>query len=513
MTLSWNDLIAMAPQTLLVLGGLGVLISQMLLKSGRARIAWQLTVVTLAAAILVVVVGLSDSKGVTTLLPRAFLGTDVVSAINGTYRYSVFSANAILLFLVLALVAVLFMRQIMPALELNFPENYFLILMSVAGYSYSICAEDLITLFIGLELGSLPLLVLIGLNRQDKATNEAALKYLLLSAFAMAFLLLGIALVYGANATVRLRDIREIGPHFLKVRVMTLAYAFIFTGFFFKLAAFPLHSYVADVYEGSVTVFTGILASLSKAAGALILLKIYYGVHDGYRQYFAPILMFAAIGSMLFGAFASLATQNLKRILAYSSIGHAGFMLCFFITPAATDGSIIGALKQEAGSALYIYLVGYTFASLLAFGTIAFIERSLPPGTPVTLDSLSNLYRRDQGAAIALGISVLSFMGMPPLAGFLGKFFLFKYLAFSNNMLLAAAAAAASAISVYAYIRILRPVFFSEDTAETADKARPFVIRDAARLAAGFLLGALCFFAAFSSFLYNNGIPAIQKIY
>lgn len=511
MTLSWNDLFAMAPHTILILGGLGVLVSQMVLKSGRARIAWQLTVLTLAAAIIIVTVGLKDVKGVTTLLPRAFLGVDPVSAVSSTFRYSAFSANAILLFLALGLVTVLFMRQLMPSLELNFPENYFLILMSVTGYSYAICSEDLITLFVGIELGSLPILVLLGINRKDKATNEAALKYLLLSAFAMAFLLLGIALVYGATGTIKLREIKEIGPHFLKIRVMTLAFTFLFAGFFFKLAAFPLHGYVADVYEGSTSIFTGLLASLSKAAAILILLKIYYGIHDGFRQYLAPVLLVAAIGSILYGSFAALATRNLKRILAYSSIANAGFMLCFFVLPSGTEAGFLGPLKQEAGSALYIYAVTYTFASLLAFGAIAFIERGLPGGTAVTLDTLQGLYRRDRFAAVALGIAILSFMGMPPLAGFMAKFFLFKYLAFANNLPLTATVAAGSAISVYAYIRVLRPVFFSEDETQPGD--RPVAPRDAAQVALAFLLIVICFFAAFSAFLYNTGITGIQKIY
>lgn len=512
MMLSWNDFFAMAPHMILIVGGLGILVSQMVLKSGRARVAWQLTVLTLSAAIMIVTVGLRDVQGVTTLLPRAFLGVDPVSAVGGTFRYSGYSANGILLFLVLALATVLFMRQLMPALELNFPENYFFILMSVTGYSYAICAEDLISLFVGLELGSLPILVLLGINRKDKATNEAALKYLLLSAFAMAFLLLGIALVYGATGTVKLREIKEIGPHFLKIRVMTLAFTFLLVGFFFKLAAFPLHSYVADVYEGSTSIFTGLLASLSKAAAILVLLKVYYGLHDGFRAYLSPVLTVAAIGSILYGSFAALATHNLKRIIAYSSIGHAGFMLCFFILPAGTEAGLLGPLKQEAGSALYIYAVTYTFASLLSFATIAFIERGLPENTAVTLNTLQGLYQRDRMAALALGIAMLSFMGMPPLAGFMAKFFLFKYLAFSNNLLLAATAAAGSAISVYAYIRVLRPLFFSEGET-TAGEKRTMAPRDAAQVAITSLLVVLCFFAAFSAFLYNTGITAMQKIY
>lgn len=509
MTFSWNDLFAMAPHTLVIAGGLIILVAQMLLKAQRARIAWQLCVLTLSAAAIVVIFGLSDATGQLTVLPRAFLGTEAVLAISGSIRYTSFSANAILLFLAIALCVIFFMRKIVPALDLDFAENYFLLLMSVAGYSYAICAEDFITLFVALELGSLPILVLIGLNRKDTATNEAALKYLLLSAFAIAFLLMGIALLYSVGGSVRLRDIKELGPHFMRTRVMILAYVLIFAGFLFKLGAFPLHSYIADVYEGSATIFTGLLASLSKAGALLVLVKINFGMHDGYRTYFAPILTVVAAGSMLYGAFASLGAKNLKRLIAYSSIGHAGFMLCFFVIPSGTEPGIIPALKQEAGAAVYIYAVGYVFSSLLAFGAIAYAERM--PGAPasIDLDNLSELFSRNKLAGWALGIAVLSFMGMPPLAGFIGKFFLFRYLALSNNLILAAIAGLATAISVFAYVKILKALFFSDSPSGTESA----LFGDAGKVATGFLLAVVGFFAIFTSFLYNYGVTAMQKIF
>ncbi|MBN8221104.1 MAG: hypothetical protein J0L53_09265 [Spirochaetes bacterium] len=512
MTISWNDVFAMAPQAILVLGGIGVLVSQMILSAGRTRVAWQLTVLTLVLTILVTTLGLSNPEGTKTFLPRAFIGYEKVQALNGSYSYSSFNANAIVLFAGLALCAVLFMRKSLEKLNLDFAENYFLILMSIAGYAYAVCAEDLVTLFIGIELGSLPTLILVGLNRESKASNEAALKYLLLSAFSMAFLLLGIALLYGSSATMKLRELKEIGPHFTRTRVVTLGYIFVFSGFFFKLAAFPLHSYVADVYEGATTVFTGLIASLSKVAAVLVLLKINLAVHDGYRQYLAPVLTSVAIGSLLFGAFASVYAGNIKRILAYSSISHAGFMLCFFIVPAGTDSAIMGAIKQDGGSALFIYAMGYATAALLAFGTLAYAENTATDRV-LTLDNLAGLGQRDKWAAWALALSLLSFMGMPPLAGFFGKFFVFKYLAVSNNLAVAAAAGASGAISVYAYIRIIRPLFFSDTPSEATPPTGVFAGGEGARVSVVILIAALGFFAVFASFLYNNGIPAIQKIY
>jgi|GEM_PF-2703027 len=513
MGLQLNDFFSMAPQLIFVIGGLSVLVAQMLLKSGRTAVAWQITFLTLASSLVVVIFGLSDASGVATVLPRAFKGTDTVVAMAGTYRYSVFSANSVLLLIILALTALLLMRRLLAAAEIHFAENYFFLLMSLAGYSYALCAEDLVTLFVGIELGSLPLLVLVGMNRSDRAANEAAMKYMLLSAFAIAFFLLGIALLYGSNATVKLKELKELGPHFLKTRVVMLGYTFVFAGLFFKIAAFPMQAYVADVYEGAATIFTGILASLSKGASVLLMLKISLGMHDGYRQYFAPVLMFAAIGSMLYGSFASLSATNLKRILAYSSIGHAGYLLSFLVVPASADAAIMGVLKQDAGSGLYLYLVGYAFSALLAFSTIAYLEIAGGGREIITLSSLANLHKRDPLGAWALAIAVLSFMGMPPLAGFLGKFHLFRYLALSNNLPLAAVAALASAVSMYAYIRVLKPIFFAEPDSGMQGQQTVFPVSYGVRFAVAFLMLVISFFAAFSGFLYNNGIMAVHKIY
>lgn len=512
MAITLNELLAMMPQLILVTGGLLVLTSQMLLKQeGRARTTGTIALATVIVALIVVVAGLSDATGSKTVLPRAFLGTDTVSAINNSFRYSSFSANALVVLLSLAAGVLLLMRVVLPRFNIDFAENHFLLLMSVVGYAYALCAEDLITLFVALELGTLPIIVLVGINRESRAANEAAVKYLLLSAFAMAFFLLGIALLYAANSTVRLRELREIPPHFSKTRVVVLAYLFLFAGFLFKLGAVPLHSYIADVYEGCTTVFTGVLASLSKVASVLVFFKVALSVHDGYRQYLAPIVTVAAVASMLYGSFAAIGTRNLKRILAYSSIGHAGYMLCFFVVPASVDPGAMGTIKQDAGSALYIYVAGYAAASLLAFGAIALME--LRSGKPEVL-TLDNLQPAKSGrlASVALGLALLSFMGMPPLAGFFGKFFLFKYLALSGNVSLAAVAGLSSAVAMYAYVRVLRPLFLAD--AEAAESAgQPELADRGVRVVLGVLGAVLAFFAVAGGFLYNTGVQAVHRIY
>jgi NADH-quinone oxidoreductase subunit N len=511
MAIALSELLAMMPQLILVGGGLLVLISQMLLRQdGRARTTVVIALATVSVALIVVVAGLSDATGSKTVLPRAFLGTDTVTAINSSFRYTSFSANALVVILSLAAGVLLLMRAVLPKYNIDFAENHFLLLMSVVGYAYAICAEDLITLFVALELGTLPIIVLVGIHRESRAANEAAVKYLLLSAFAVAFFLLGIALLYAANSTVRLREIREIPPHFSKTRVMVLAYLFLFSGFLFKLGAVPLHSYIADVYEGCTTVFTSLLASLSKIASVLVFFKVAMSVNDGYRQYLAPILTVAAVASMLYGAFAAMGTRNLKRILAYSSIGHAGYMLCFFVVPASVDAGSVGTMKQDAGSALYIYAVGYGAASLLAFGAIALMELRSGKAVVVTLDNLHEV--NSPRLSVALGVALLSFMGMPPLAGFFGKFFLFKYLALSGNLVLAAFVGVSSGIAMYAYLRVLRALFFS-DTRSFEAVAQGELNDRGVRFALGVLVVFLVCFVIAGGFLYNTGVQAVHRIY
>ncbi|HRP68435.1 MAG TPA: proton-conducting transporter membrane subunit [Turneriella sp.] len=510
MNFSAKDIFATLPQLVLVVGALVVLTSQLILKKHRVRIAWQLTVLTLIVTLLLVIFGISAADGKSTLLPAAFTPFDALSAFSGSLRYSSFSANSIVVFLALALAAAFMMRKTLADADLNFSENYFLLLMSVAGYSYAVCAEDLITFFIALELGSIPIIVLVGMNRKSTANNEASLKYLLLSAFAMAFFLLGIALIYGVSGTVRLRDIQNISPHYMRTQAMMLGYIFIFVGFFFKIGAFPLHSYIADVYEGSQTMFTGILGSLSKAGGLFLMFKIYSVMHDGFRAYMTPVLLVAAVGSLFYGAFASLGTRNLKRILAYSSISHAGFLLCFLVIPSGSSYGLFASFKQEAAAGFYIYTVGYTTASLLGFGVIAYAEAVHLNKEVLTLDNLAQVFNGKGLGSWSLSIATLSLLGMPPLAGFIGKFFLFKYLALSSNLTLAALAAIATAISLYAYIAIVKPIFFDERSTE--DNVQ-FSFGDAGKVTLVAFMAVVGFFAVFTSFLYNTGITAMQRIF
>lgn len=514
MAVTLKDFFAMAPQLILVVGGLLVLVAQLTFpKNGRVGIANQITILTLILALVVVIFGLSDAKGIVTLLPRAFTGGDSISAFGGTFRYSVFSGSSIVLILSLALGAIFLMRPLLENLRLHFVENYFLILMSAAGYSYALCAEDLMTLFVALELGSIPILALIGMHRNSQASNEAAIKYLLFSAFTMAFFLLGIAILYGATGTMKLRELREISPHFTRTRAMVVGYSFLFVGFFFKLGAVPIHAYLADVFEGATSSFTAFLASFSKAASILIFFKVAMGINDGFRLYLAPILAAAAIASMLYGAFASLGTNNLKRILAYSSIGHAGFMLALLGLTNSVEVGVAPSVKQDAGAALYIYAVGYSVASLVAFMAVGFLELRNGSFESLTLDNLRPLKGEGRALHWMLALAVLSFMGMPPLAGFFGKFFLFKNMAFSSSLGLAAAAGLSSAISVYAYIRVLKPLFLSDEEVEKPTALISLLKPISVRFA--FLLSfiVLTFFALAIGVLYQNGVLAVHKIY
>jgi len=503
------DFFAQAPQLILLAGALGVLVVQFFARKNAATAAFSLCVTTLVGALIVVGFGLSDISGRVTYLPRAFLGVETISALGGSMRYTSYTANAIFLLISIALLAVLPMRAQLVRVNLHFAESYFLILSAVAGYSYALTADDLITLFVAIELGSLPLLVLLGLARKNGDTNEAALKYLLLSAFAIAFLLLGIALLYGITGSVKLHEIKEIAPHFLKTRATMLAYAILFAGFFFKMTAFPMHGYAADVYSGATSSFVGLFASLGKAAAVLIAFKISYGAHDLYRPYLAPVFSFAAIGSMLFGAFASLRPANLRRILAYSSVTNAGYMLAFFVVPPTIDAALMGTLKQEAGAALYIFIASYSLSTLLAFIIISEIEST--SNASIEISNLGGLTSAKKGLRWPLAIALLSSMGIPPLAGFFGKFFLFRYTALSSNYMLAASIAVSSGVAVYAYIRIIKPLFFEtteEKPGSTGERLDPNFSLSIYMLAA-----MIIFFVSAISFLYNMGIIASQKIY
>jgi NADH-quinone oxidoreductase subunit N len=337
---------------------------------------------------------------------------------------------------------------------MHYGEYYILIQTSVLGMMLMAGAKDLFMIFLGLEIMSVSFYVLAGVNRKKEKAIEGALKYFLLGAFATGFLVYGIALIYGSAQTTSI-DLISASFSNLTGNILFVAGVLLFLiGFSFKIAAFPFHMWVPDVYQGSPTTVTGLFSTAGKAAAfssiIATLAALFNGVAD---NIFSPYLAILAVFSMLFGSIVAIAQSNIKRMLAYSSISHAGYMLI---------GLAAGNSDGVAG--VIFYLTVYTFMNLAAFGIVALIEGENE--TNLELYSYTGLGSRNPVLAALLSICMFSLAGIPPLAGFFGKYYVFIATIKSGLTWLAILGIVSSVISVYFYLRVVVLMYFKESEVE-----------------------------------------------
>lgn len=326
-------------------------------------------------------------------------------------------------------------------------EYYGLILLANCGMFFLAAGTDLVTLFIGLELMALCFYVMVGFLRNDKRSNEAAMKYLLLGAFSSGFLAYGFSVLYGIAGSTRLSDIaaalaaREPSDPLVILALVTTS-----VGLLFKISAVPFHMWAPDAYEGAPTTITAYLAVGSKAASFAFLLRMFMGPLASMRDVWAPLLAVVAVLSMTVGNLAAITQSNVKRLLAYSSISHAGYILLGLV--AGNDTGIQGVL---------VYVLVYTFMNLGAFLVLVALRRKGLPGEDI--DDFAGLVHKSPGYAFLMLIFLLSLAGIPPTAGFIGKYFIFLSLIQTGHYYLAVIATLYVAVAIYYYFRIVRSMF------------------------------------------------------
>jgi len=315
-------------------------------------------------------------------------------------------------------------------------------------------SNDLITVFLGLELMSLALYVMVGFRRSNLESNEAALKYFLLGAFASGFLLYGIALLYGATGSTNLRAIAAfLSDSPLGGSALVLAGALLLlVGFGFKVAAVPFHMWTPDAYEGAPTSVTAFMSAGAKAAGFAALLRVAGSALAEIQADWRPILTWLAILTMTVGNVSALLQTNLKRMLAYSSIAHAGYVLV-----ALTAGGTEGA------SAAVFYLAVYSFMNLGAFGILALLGREQEER--VLLSDLSGLGFRQPLLGLAMTVFMISLGGIPPTAGFMGKVYVFGAAIEAGLIPLVIVGVLNSVVSVFYYLRVTVAMYMQEEPA------------------------------------------------
>jgi NADH-quinone oxidoreductase subunit N len=330
-------------------------------------------------------------------------------------------------------------------------EYYALLLLSVVGMMCMAAGIDIVLIFIGLELMAISTYILVGFLRRDRRSNEAALKYLLLGAFSSGIFAYGLSLFYGIAGNTNLRDIfRGVSAQNPHNPVVIIALLTTMVGLLFKIAAVPFHQWAPDAYEGAPTCITGFMSVAVKAAGWAMLLRILVFGLSPLRSVYTPVIIVVAVATMTGGNLAALTQTNTKRLLAYSSIAHVGYMLLAFV--AMGTSPIGGAAFYDGFKGILIYLLVYTFMNLGAFAVITSLRQRNLIGDEI--DDLAGLYKRAPVEATLMLLFLLSLAGIPPAAGFLGKYYIFLSLIESQHYVLACLGVVYSLFGLYYYLKV-----------------------------------------------------------
>jgi NADH-quinone oxidoreductase subunit N len=344
-------------------------------------------------------------------------------------------------------------------------EVYPLTLFAISGMMMFPVANDLITLFVALEMLSLPLYLMAGLSRRRRlASQEAALKYFLLGAFSSAFFLFGMAYLYGYSASVTFAGIREsvVGGGGNDV-LLLIGIAFVSIGLLFKVGAVPFHAWSPDVYQGAPTPITGFMAAATKVAAFGAMLRIYYTVFANAQWSWTPLLSAIAIITMLFGSLVAIAQRDVKRMLAYSSIAHAGFLLSGVI-----------ALNKAGLDASIFYLFAYGVATVGAFAIVTLVRDA--GGEVTDLNRWKGLGKRSPWLAATFAGFLLAFAGIPLTSGFIGKFSIFSAAYESGAKGVVIAGVLSSAVAAFFYIRVIVLMFFTDPVQDGTSVELPSVL-------------------------------------
>jgi NADH-quinone oxidoreductase subunit N len=335
-------------------------------------------------------------------------------------------------------------------------EYYSLVLFSIVGMIMMATAKDLLVIFVALEILSLAVYVLTAIRRDHLPGTEAAFKYFLLGAFSSAFFLYGIAFTYGVTGSTRL----DMVGSFLSAQSMTenpmvlLALGFLLVGFAFKISAVPFHMWTPDAYEGAPAIVTGFMSTGVKTAAFAAFARVFLSAFEPFKDEWAPVVAVIAVATMVLGTVVGVAQSNLKRMLAYSSIAHGGYLLVGLV-----------AVNDVGKAAILFYLLAYSVTNLAAFGVIALLGTRDKPND--NLRDYAGLWHARPALAALMTVSLLSLGGLPPTAGFIGKWYIFSAAVSAGYYTLAVIGVLTSVISVFFYLRVVVMMYMAEREGET----------------------------------------------
>ncbi|MEP7234262.1 MAG: NADH-quinone oxidoreductase subunit N [Ignavibacteriota bacterium] len=431
------DIYAALP--LIILSGTGLLILLWsAFASSASRIPFLLTIAGAGAA--AVFAGMN-------------MGASHDAALGGLLFNNGYSNFFTILFCAAVILTVLLAERYLEEVQTLIGEFCALILFSSAGMVMMASGADLLVIFLGLETMSIAFYVLAGFFRSKTESNEAALKYFLLGAFATGFFLYGIALIYGSLGSMNLIKIASMTSPVPWSAMLVLGLVLLIVGFAFKVAAFPFHQWAPDVYEGSPTIVAGFMSTAGKAAAFSALIVIFssipVSVLSGNAEKIQIIISVLAALSMLYGNIVALSQTKIKRMLAYSSTAHAGYLLLG-----------VASLSLSGAAGVAIYAAVYLLMQIAAFGIVAMLERET--GSGLELTDFTGLAKKRPYAALLMAIIMLSLAGIPPFAGFFGKYYLFLAAINSGMTWLAIVGVISSIIASYFYLRVIVLMYFRD---------------------------------------------------
>jgi len=380
-------------------------------------------------------------------------------AFGGMLIHDGFSSFLQLLFLAAGVIAIAQALDYIRRRGIERGEYYTLLLFSISGMMLMASAGDLIVIFVALELLSIPLYILSGFARPQPDSEESAMKYFLLGAFASSFLVYGIALIFGTTGTTQLSGIMHSVQAAENIPTLFLVgVGMILVGLGFKVAAVPFHMWTPDVYQGAPSSVTSFMSVGAKAGGFAALLRILTAAFPQASSAWVPVTAWLSALTMIWGNIAAIAQDNIKRMLAYSSIAHAGYIL--MAVPATANPAIAG---EAVNSALF-YLAAYAITNLGTWGVVLALEKA--DGSGLEIKDYAGLARRKPTLALAMALFMLSLTGVPPSIGFVGKFFLFRAVIDAGLVWLAIVGVLTSLVSAYFYLRIIVMLYMAEGEAE-----------------------------------------------
>jgi NADH-quinone oxidoreductase subunit N len=439
-----TDLARFLPEILLTIFGTFLMVLDPILHKRASYAFGHLTILGLLAALGGTLVAYNNAG-------PAFGGMLVIDGYGTFFR---------VLVIVVGILTVLPSYRFLARQEAETSEYHALLLFSIAGQCLMVVANDLIMVFIGLEISSIASYVMAGYLRDDKRNNESALKYFLLGSFATGFFLYGVALVYGATGSVNLSTVRA---HVLQQNaepvLLAVAAALMFVGLGFKVSAAPFQIWAPDVYQGAPTPVSAFLSAGPKAAAFAVFLRIFYTAFEPIGARWAPLVWGAALLSMCVGNFAALLQTNVKRMLAYSSIAHAGYVLV-----------AITARSEDGAAALMFYLAAYALMNVGAFAAVTYLSGK--GDRYVNIDDFKGLAKKQPLAAAMFTIFLLSLIGVPLTGGFFGKFYIFRAALESHLVWLTVLGLLNSAVAAYYYLRLLVMMYMHEP-GEATEAAEP----------------------------------------